>query len=157
MPNRPATKRYCTFYLGELFLGIPVEGVQEVIRYQNRTPVPFVSQVIHGLINLRGEIVTTVDLRHRLELPARPDDIDPINLVIRSDEDVISLLVDEIGDVCDVTEDAFEPLPPTMQGYYREFVDGIYKEQGKLLLVLDTDKLLDLPDILITPDESLVA
>lgn len=142
--------RFCTFYLGDLFLGIPVTRVQEVIRYQERTRVPLVSAVIHGLINLRGEIVTTIDLRHRLELAPRADDDEPINVVVRHEDGVVSLLVDEIGDVFEVTDQDFEPLPPTLQGSYRQFVRGIYKLDGRLLLILDTEGLLDLPDILST-------
>lgn len=139
--------RFCTFYLGDLYLGVPVTSVQEVIRFQERTKVPLVSPVIHGLINLRGEIVTTVDLRHRLELEPRPDDQEPINVVVRHHDGVVSLLVDEIGDVFEVTNDDFDPLPPTLTGVYRDFVQGIYKLEGQLLLILDTDRLLELPDI----------
>lgn len=140
--------RFCTFYLGDLYLGVPVTSVQEVIRSQERTKVPLVSPVIHGLINLRGEIVTTVDLRHRLELEPRPADMEPINVVVRHQDGVVSLLVDEIGDVFEVTDDDFDPLPPTLTGVYRDFVAGIYKLEGRLLLILDTEALLDLPDIL---------
>lgn len=139
--------RFCTFHLGDLFLGVPVTRVQEVIRYQERTRVPLVSEVIHGLINLRGEIVTTVDLRHRLELAPRGEGKEPINVVIRHEDGVVSLLVDEIGDVFELTDEDFEALPPTVQGTYREFVRGVYKLDDRLLLILDTDRLLDLPDV----------
>lgn len=149
--------RFCTFYLGDLYLGIPVTGVQEVIRSQERTRVPLVSPVIHGLINLRGEIVTTVDLRHRLELEPRPPGQEPINVVVRHHDGVVSLLVDEIGDVFEVTNDDFDPLPPTLTGVYRDFVRGIYKLDSRLLLILDTERLLDLPDITDYPMESLAS
>lgn len=139
--------RFCTFYLGDLYLGVPVTSVQEVIRFQERTRVPLASPVIHGLINLRGEIVTTVDLRHRLELEPREEGQEPINVVVRHADGVVSLLVDEIGDVFEVTNDDFDPLPPTLTGVYREFVAGIYKLEDSLLLILDTDRLLHLPDI----------
>lgn len=149
--------RFCTFHLGDLYLGIPVTGVQEVIRSQERTRVPLVSPVIHGLINLRGEIVTTVDLRHRLELEPRPPGQEPINVVVRHHDGVVSLLVDEIGDVFEVTNDDFDPLPPTLSGVYRDFVRGIYKLDNRLLLILDTERLLDLPDITDYPAESLAS
>ena len=149
--------RFCTFHLGDLFLGIPVTRVQEVIRYQERTRVPLVSAVVHGLINLRGEIVTTIDLRHRLELEPRAEDHEPINVVVRSDDGVVSLLVDEISDVFEVTDENFEPLPPTLQGVYREFVRGIYKLDDRLLLILDTDRLLELPEILERPIETVAS
>lgn len=136
--------RYCTFFLGDLYLGVPVTAVQEVIRDQERTRVPLVSGVVHGLINLRGEIVTTVDLRHRLDLGPRPDGVEPINVVVRHDDGVVSLLVDVIGDVCEVTEEAFELLPPTVSDSAREFVRGICKVGDLLLLLLDVERLLDL-------------
>lgn len=142
--------RFCTFFLGDLFLGVPVTRVQEVIRDQERTRVPLVSKVIHGLINLRGEIVTTVDLRHRLELVARPDEIEPINVVVRHDDGVVSLLADEIGDVFEVTDEDFEPLPPTVHGVVRDFVRGIYKVGPRLLLILDVERLLDLSSAVLT-------
>lgn len=153
--NAPRDPRYCTFHLDDLYLGVPVTSVQEVIRFQERTRVPLVSPVIHGLINLRGEIVTTVDLRHRLQLPPRPDDHEPINVVVRHHDGVVSLLVDEIGDVFHVPDDDFDPLPPTLDGVYRDFVHGIHKLDDRLLLILDTDRLLDLPDITEQLTESL--
>lgn len=139
--------RYCTFWLGDLFLGVPVTRVQEVMRDHERTRVPLVSTVIHGLINLRGEIVTTVELRARLGLPERPAGREPINVVVRHDDGVVSLLVDEIGDVCTVADSDFEPLPPTVHGVAREFVSGIYKVGGQLLLILDVERLLDLAGV----------
>ena len=95
-------RRYCTFQLADLYFGVPVTKVQEVLRAQERTRIPLVSPVVDGLINLRGEIVTTLDLRRRLELPPRGDGAEAMNVVIRSDEGVVSLLVDEIRDVIDV-------------------------------------------------------
>jgi purine-binding chemotaxis protein CheW len=137
--------RFCTFHLGDLYLGVPVTEVQEVIREQERTRVPLVSSVVNGLINLRGEIVTTIDLRRRLDLPPRDDAASPMNVVIRSDDGVVSVLVDEIDDVLDVADVAFEPVPATLTGPCRELVSGIYKLDGSLLLILDTDRLLDVP------------
>lgn len=148
--------RYCTFFLGDLFLGVPVTRVQEVIRSQERTRVPLVSSVIHGLINLRGEIVTTVDLRHRLELGDRPVGNEPINVVVRHEDGVVSLLVDEIGDVFEVAGEDFEPLPPTVRGVARDVVRGIYKVADRLLLILDVERLLDLSSAALSqPEEAL--
>jgi purine-binding chemotaxis protein CheW len=143
--------RYCTFLLGDLFLGVPVTRVQEVIRSQERTRVPLVSDIVHGLINLRGEIVTAVDLRPRLELPPRPDGIEPILVVVRHEDGVISLLVDEIGDVFEATDEDFEPLPATVHGVSREFVRGIYKVGARLLLILDVAAVLDLSGAVLLP------
>ena len=145
MTNVIGDKRYCTFMLGELYLGVPVTKVQEVIRAQPRTRVPLVSTVVNGLMNLRGEIVTTIDLRRRLELAPLAAGVESMNVVIRSDEGVVSILVDEIGDVLEVGNAEFESVPATLRGPCRELVAGIYKLEGSLLLILDTDRLLDVP------------
>ena len=96
-------QQLCTFYLDGLFFGVEVQKVQEVIRYQEMTHIPLASRVVQGLINLRGQIVTAIDLRRRLELNERPADKLPMNVVIRTDDGPVSLLVDEIGDVVEVT------------------------------------------------------
>lgn len=134
----------CTFHLGELYLGVEVTQVQEVIRHQATTPVPLASEVIGGLMNLRGEIVTTIDLRRRLGLAPLTGDAEPMHVVIRADDGVVSLLVDAIGDVIEVDDDAFEPAPPTLSPAMRELIVGVYKLDGRLLLVLDRDRVLDL-------------
>src|ERR1700753_1262982 len=92
-------RQFCTFFLDKLFFGVEVERVQEVIRYQEMTRVPLSPPVIAGLINLRGQIVTAINLRHQLGLSVRKSDELPMNVVIRRDDGPISLLVDEIGDV----------------------------------------------------------
>ncbi len=132
-----ATQQFCTFFLKDQFFGVPVHDVQEVIRYQEMTPVPLVPPVIRGLINLRGQIVMALDLRRRFEMEDRPDSELPMNVVVRTDDGAVSLLVDEIGDVLEVDEGSFEHPPETMrQG--RELVLGVYKLPERLLLVLDT-------------------
>lgn len=136
--------QFCTFFLDGLFFGVEVQRVQEVIRYQEMTRVPLASSEVRGLINLRGEIVTAIDLRRRLELSERPGDQLPMNVVVRTDDSAVSLLVDEIGDVLEVEEGAFEPPPETLQGAAREFILGAYKIEGRLLLVLDIEKVVNL-------------
>ena len=132
--------QFCTFYVDGLCFGIGVREVQEVIRYQEMTRVPLAAPVVRGLINLRGQIVTAIDLRRRLELNDRADDaeVHPMNLVVRTDDGVVSLLVDEIGEVVEVADDSFERPPPTLAGVARELVRGVYKREDSLLLVLDT-------------------
>ena len=136
----------CTFTVDDLMLGVEVTQVQEVIRSQTMTRVPLASRVIHGLINLRGQIVTALDLRRRLDLPDRPDGDAPVNVVVRTDDGAVSLLVDEIGDVLDVPEGAFERPPETLAGPARDLIRGAYKLDGRLLLILDTDRAVDLAD-----------
>jgi purine-binding chemotaxis protein CheW len=133
-------RQLCTFYLQEFLFGVEVEKVQEVIRYQEMTRIPLSPLMIAGLINLRGQIVTAIDLRHQLDLPARAAGDLPMNVVIRRDDGPISLLVDEIGDVVEVDDESFEDAPDTLDTRGREFIRGVYKLKEQLLLLLDTDK-----------------
>jgi purine-binding chemotaxis protein CheW len=130
--------QYCTFLLDSHLFGIEVMQIQEVIRYQRMTRVPLAPSVVEGLINLRGQIVTAVDLRRRLELPERPAGQVPMNIVVRTDDNAVSLLVDEIGEVVEVQEDQFETPPETLRGPARDLITGAYKLADRLLLVLDT-------------------
>ena len=134
------SRQFCTFRLDGHFLGVEVERVKEVIRFQEMTPVPLAGAAVSGLINLRGQIVTALDLRRCLGLPARAEGRAPMNVVVRSGGRAVSLLVDEIGDVLDVPADAFEQAPTTLDRVDRSLFTGVYKLEGKLLLVLDTDK-----------------
>ena len=138
-----AEQQFCTFYLNGFLFGIEVEKVQEVIRHQAMTGVPLAPKLIGGLINLRGQIVTAIDLRLRLGLPERKADELPMNVVARSEDGAVSLLVDEIGDVVEVSDDAFEVPPDTLQGEARELVHGVYKLKERLLLVLDTARAIN--------------
>ena len=135
-------KQYCTFYVAGHYFGLDVLRVQEVIRYQEMTRVPLAPPVVRGLINLRGQTVTALDLRRRLELDDRPADQFPVNVVVQTDDGAVSLLVDEIGDVLDVKETLFEPPPDTLTGTARELIRGAYKLNGRLMLLLDIDKAL---------------
>src|SRR6516165_11032150 len=120
-------QQYCTFYVDGHYFGLDVLRVQEIIRYQEMTRVPLAPPVVRGLINLRGQIVTAIDLRRRLELEARHDDQLPVNVIVRTDDGAVSLLVDKIGDVLDVEESLFEPPPETLRGTPRELIRGAYK------------------------------
>jgi purine-binding chemotaxis protein CheW len=132
--------QFCTFYLDGLLFGVELKGVQEVIRSLEMTQVPLAPEVVGGLINLRGQIVTAVDLRRRLELEARPPEALPMNVVVRSDDGAVSLLVDEIGDVVEVEDTTFEPPPETLRGKVRAMIMGVHKLENNLLHVLDTEK-----------------
>src|SRR5262245_2831239 len=136
--------QYCTFYVAGQYFGLDVLQVQEVIRYQEMTRVPLAPPVVRGLINLRGQIVTAIDLRRRLEMPARSGDELPVNVVVQTDDGAVSLLVDEIGDVLEVPEKSFERPPETLQGTARELIRGAYKLEGRLLLILDTARTVNL-------------
>lgn len=139
------TSQFCTFYLDKLLFGVELKGVQEVIRSLDMTKVPLAPAVVSGLINLRGQIVTAVDLRRRLELEPRPAGM-AMNVVVRSYDGAVSLLVDEIGDVVEVEEATFEPPPETLRGSVRTMITGVHKLQDRLLLVLDTEKACQMTD-----------
>jgi purine-binding chemotaxis protein CheW len=143
-------KQFCTFYVDDLFLGVEVAKVQEVLRYQEMTSVPLASPTVSGLINLRGQIVTAIDLRKRLELNGRPEGQLPMNVVVRTNEGVVSMLVDSIGDVLEVPDHAFETPPETIDGITRHLVLGVYKLSDNLLLILDTEKAVNIESV---PDE----
>lgn len=143
MPER--TQQYSTFRLDRHLFGIEVEKVQEIIRPQQITPVPLAPPVVRGLVNLRGQIVTAVDLRQRLGLPADDASLAAMNVVLRSEQGgAVSLLVDSIGEVLEVGDETFEPPPETLRGTARELIRGAYKLSAGLLLVLNLERVLDL-------------
>ena len=144
MSTATQPRRFATFSVADMFCGIDVGQVQEVLKYQEMTPVPLAPDVIQGLINLRGQIVTAVDLRRRFRLPERDADRKPMNMVLRCDGGAVSLLVDEIGDVIEVDGCEHEPPPSTMDPFHRDVVEAVFKLDGKLLLALDTAKVMQL-------------
>jgi purine-binding chemotaxis protein CheW len=136
--------QYCTFYLDGHYFGLDVLKVQEIIRYQEMTRVPLAPSVVRGLINLRGQIVTAIDLRRRLDMKDRPAGQLPVNVVVQTDDGSVSLLVDEIGDVLEVSEKEFERPPETLNGPARDLIRGAYKLADRLLLILDTERTVHL-------------
>lgn len=140
--NSKSAAQYSTFYIGDLLFGIDVMRVQEVLRYQEMTKVPLAPDIVRGLINLRGQIVTAVDLRRRMNLPPLPDDKLPMNIVVRSEESIVSLLVDEISDVLEVEKTAYESAPHNLPVEQRNLIEGLYKLEEQLLLVLDIERVL---------------
>jgi len=140
------THQFCTFFLEGHYFGVPVQQVQEVLRYQEMTEVPLVSRVVRGLINLRGQIITAVDLRRQLGMKDRPEKQKPMNVIMRTDEGAYSLLVDEIGDVIEVEEGSFEPPPDTLQGMAKDMLRGVHKLPNQLLLILDSERTAKLSD-----------
>lgn len=138
-------RQFCTFYLGDQYFGLDVLKVQEIIPQQPLTPVPLAHPMVLGLINLRGQIVTAISLRERLELPPGPEDGEPLNVVVQTPDGAVCLLVDEIGDVLEVTEQQFERPPDTLQGVARDLIQGAYKLDGRLLVILDPELIISLP------------
>jgi purine-binding chemotaxis protein CheW len=138
------TAQFSTFFVAGLFFGVDVLHVQEVLRYQPMTRVPQAPEVVEGLINLRGQIVTAIDMRKRLRLPTLPGDKTPMNMVVRTSDGAVSLLVDEIGDVLDMDATTYEQPPENLDIETRDLVRGVYKLKDRLLLVLDEERTVDL-------------
>jgi purine-binding chemotaxis protein CheW len=136
------TRPICTFRLAGSLFGIEVTQVQEVLREQPMTRVPLAPPEVRGLINLRGQIVTAIDLRDRLGFPPPKEATSPMNVVVQTEHGVASLLVDAIGDVIDVTDRELERTPETVPRQLREIVRGVYKLPGELVLLLDPDRAI---------------
>ena len=137
----PATSgQLATFRLDGDLYGVEVEHVQEVLRSQVLTRVPLAPPAVAGLINLRGQVVTAIELRERLGRPPRPEGTDAVVIVVRLHGEAVSLLVDSIADVVDVDATDFEAPPDTLDGQARELIRGAYKLDGQLLLALDVNK-----------------
>jgi purine-binding chemotaxis protein CheW len=146
-----ADSQYCTFWVAGLFFGVSVAAVQEVLRYQELTAVPTGPEAVHGLINLRGQIVTALDLRCRLGLPPREEGVLPMNVIVRSRGEVVSLLVDDIGDVITVDTRTggltLEAAPANVPSVVRDVVTGVLALPDSILLVLDADRAADVPAV----------
>lgn len=115
--------------------------------------MPLAPKVVRGLINLRGQILTAIDLRYRLGLGELGDPAKLMNVVVRTDDSPVSFLVDEIGEVVDVHEASFETPPETLQGDMRDLIGGAYKLEGRLLLALSTERTVNLDGNTRTKDQ----
>ena len=135
-------RQISTFFVQDLFFGVEVLQVQEIIRHVTITRVPLAPPRVGGLINLRGQIVTAINLRRCLDLPERPPGQTPAGLILQAEEGLVGLIVDEIGTVFEPPEDAFEPPPDILKGKLRDLVGRIYTLSNGLLLVMDTERLL---------------
>ena len=130
--------QFCTFHVGELLLGIEVAQIQEVLRDTKVTPVPKTPAAVSGLINLRGQIVTAVDLRTLFGLDGEQNtDGGSVMLIVDSDAELHSLVADSVGDVVEVEENDYEDPPDTLKGESRKLIRGAYKLKNGLLLLLD--------------------
>jgi purine-binding chemotaxis protein CheW len=129
-----------TFWLDGDLYGVEVEHVQEVLKSQGLTRVPLAPPAVAGLINLRGQVVTAIELRERLGRPPRPEGTDAVVIVVRLHGEAVSLLVDSIADVVDVNANDFEAPPDTLDGQARDLIRGAYKLSNHLLLALDVQK-----------------
>jgi purine-binding chemotaxis protein CheW len=134
------TSQFSTFFVSGRLYGIDVTRVQEVVRPMAITPIPLAPEYVTGLINLRGQVATAIGLRQLFGLMDNPPDLF-MNVVCKFDGALISLQVDEIGDVIDVSMKDFEPTPQTVPQDIRRFMSGIYKISSSLLSIIDVDRV----------------
>ena len=139
----PETEDFVTMLIEGHLFGIPVLTVQDVLGPQKITRIPLAPREIAGSLNLRGRIVTAIDVRLRLDLEPRPADAKSMSVVVDQSGELYSLMVDSVGEVLSLPQAKFERNPPTLDLKWREFSLGIYRLEGNLLVVLDVGRLLD--------------
>ena len=136
---------FVTFFIGDQMFGIPVLRVQDILTPDQIAPIPLAPKEVVGSINLRGRIVTVIDVRTRLSLPPREgDNTGNMGVTVEQDNELYTLLVDKIGDVIGLSKEFYEKNPATLDPKWREFSNGVFRLEGSLMVVLDINNLLDL-------------
>lgn len=130
------------FIAGQMF-GIPILQVQDVLGKQNVTKVPLAPPEVAGTLNLRGRVVTAIDVRKRLGLTDIPDDSREMSVVVEHGSELYSLIIDRVGDVLTLQKDKLEKNPATLDPLWREVSSGIYRLENELLIIMDVPKVLD--------------
>lgn len=141
------THPHTTFHLAGLLFGIPAAEVLELTKHRELTRVPLAPEMVEGLMNLRGQLVTAIDLRRRLALPPRPAGEVPMNVVLLTPDGPVSLIVDAVGEVIELGDASFEPPPETVHGAARETIRGVHKLPDRLLLILDPHRVVAPPPV----------
>ncbi|MFM8800355.1 MAG: chemotaxis protein CheW [Tagaea sp.] len=138
-----AANDFVTMTVADQLFGIPVLTVQDVLGPQRITRIPLAPPEVAGALNLRGRIVTAIDVRRRLGLAKRETDKVNMNVVVDHKGELYALIVDNVGEVLSLQADAYERNPATLDPRWREVSGGIYRLKGKLLVVLEVARLLD--------------
>jgi len=139
-----ATREFVTIMVSDQLCGIDVLKVQDVLGPQKITPVPLADAEVAGLLNLRGRIVTAIDLRGRLGLePRSEEDGESMNVVVEHDGELYSLIVDTVGEVLRLSDSNFERNPVTLDPLWRKYSEGVYQLKEGLLVVLNGEILLE--------------
>lgn len=141
-------RQFCTFYLDGQMFGIEVLRVQEVMKTIETTEIPLAPKTVRGLMNLRGSIVSCIDLRLRFGMSPAPPTVEPLHVVTQTTGGLVSFHVDSIGDVVEITDSSFEPPPSTLQGEARKLIHGVYKLKTSLLQVVNVEQILELEGVL---------
>ena len=138
-----ASEKYAklsTFHVGDYCFGIEVSLVQEVLRRQKIFYVPLADNAVQGLINIRGQIITAISLRQRLQFTGKDNPDEHFNVISISSTGPVSFIVDSIGDVINLPRSLYEPTPTHLVASMRDMIGGVYKHEKQLLLLLDVNK-----------------
>lgn len=137
------SKDYLTMNIAGQRFGIPVLQVQDVLREQKVTRVPLAAKEVAGSLNLRGRIVTAIDVRKRLNLPAKDDKSPSMSVVVEHEDELFSLIIDSVGDVLRIENKYYEKNPGTLDPTWRDVSTGIYQLEEELMVIMDVSKLLE--------------
>jgi purine-binding chemotaxis protein CheW len=137
---------FVTLTVADQLCGIPVLGVRDILGEQTITRIPLAPGEIAGSLNLRGRIVTAIDLRRRLKLPPPPAAARRMSVVAEQGGELYALLVDQVSEVMSLKASAFERNPPTLPPTWAAYSVGVYRLDGRLLVVLDVARLLALSE-----------
>lgn len=132
-----------TMTVGGQMFGIPILQVQDVLGAQRVTRVPLAPRAIAGSLNLRGRIVTAIDMRACLNMDARETGAPVMSVVVENKGELYSLMIDRVGDVMNLPYSDYEKNPGTLDPQWRNVCQGIYRLKDKLLVVLDVPRLLE--------------
>ncbi len=135
-----------TFYVGNALCGMDILKVQEINKLMQMTKVPQAPEYVLGILNLRGQIVTIIDLGKKLGLGETDLSQDPRNIIVNSSGGHVGLLVRQISDVVEADMERKEHAPANMGGIQGEFFTGVYKTKSELIGILDVDKVLSIED-----------
>ena len=138
---------FVTLLLAGQLCGVPVASVRDILREQPIARVPLAPPAIAGSLNLRGRIVTAIDLRRRLQLAPAPAGSRPMAVVTEQDGELYALLVDQVCEVIWPAQQLFEPTPATLSPVWSRYCAGLYRLENALMMVLDLTQLLSLPAV----------
>ncbi len=133
---------YLSFRLGPQLFGLPLLSVQDVLDPRPLTRIPLAPPEVAGALNVRGRIITAIDVRSRLGLGPRGDESRYSSIVVEHEDELYNLIVDAVGDVLELPLSQYEPNPPTLTAAWREFANGVFRLEADLMLVVDVRKLL---------------
>lgn len=134
---------YLTIHLQDQIFGIPVLQIQDVLGDMQVTHVPLAPTEVSGALNLRGRIVTAINVRRRLGLPELDSGVDGLSVVVEHNGELYSLIIDSVGDVITIYDADLETSPPTLDSLWRDISEGIYRMNENLMIILDVSKLLE--------------